>query len=61
MTNPPSLPPIDREPFMAFVSDDAALDLLHPVAVDLGWRPDACHKGGLRAAMPTSATSRLML
>lgn len=40
-----------REPFAAFVCEDAALDVLHPVVVELGWRPDACHKGGLRAAM----------
>ena len=40
-----------REPFLAFASDDAALDVLQSVVTHLGWRADSCKKGGLRAAV----------
>ncbi len=43
--------PNGREPFLAFVADDLTLDVVQSVAHELGWRPDACKKGGLRAAV----------
>ncbi len=39
------------EPFLAFLNDDTTLDLVRSVALDKGWRPDACKRGGLRAAI----------
>src|ERR1700749_3723452 len=40
-----------RDPFTAFVSDDATADMLRPVAVEHGWSPEKVHKGGLRNAV----------
>ena len=42
-----------RDPFMAFVCDDATLDQVRPVIADLGWQIEKCHKGGLRNAVQT--------
>ena len=41
----------NRDTFAAFMCDDAALDVLRPVAVDMGWQPEKCAKGGLRNAV----------
>ena len=41
----------NRDPFAAYICDDAALDVLRPVAVELGWAPEKCMKGGLRNAV----------
>ena len=43
--------PSGRDMFSGYVCDDAALDVLHQVVASLGWRIDACHKGGLRGAL----------
>jgi pilus assembly protein CpaE len=43
--------PANRDPFAAFISDDATLDLLRAVAIDLGFAPEKCTKGGLRTAV----------
>jgi pilus assembly protein CpaE len=43
--------PGNRDPFAAFICDDAALDVLRPVVVELGWQPEKCNKGGLRNAV----------
>lgn len=43
--------PGSRDPFAAFICDDAALDVLRPLVVELGWQPEKCHKGGLRNAV----------
>ncbi len=40
-----------RDAFAAFICDEAALDVLRPVAVEMGWQPEKCHKGGLRNAI----------
>lgn len=40
-----------RDAFSAFVCDDAALDVLRPVVIELGWAPERCNKGGLRNAV----------
>lgn len=41
----------NRDPFAAFICDEAALDALRPVVVELGWQPEKCAKGGLRNAV----------
>jgi pilus assembly protein CpaE len=40
-----------RDMFAAYVCDDASLDVLRPLAADLGWAPEKCAKGGLRSAV----------
>ncbi|VAW00376.1 Type II/IV secretion system ATPase TadZ/CpaE, associated with Flp pilus assembly, partial [hydrothermal vent metagenome] len=40
-----------RDPFAAFVCDEDTLDILRPVAEEMGWPTDKCHKGGLRNAV----------
>jgi pilus assembly protein CpaE len=40
-----------RDQFAAFVCDEATLDVLRPLAVELGWKPEKCAKGGLRHAV----------
>ncbi len=46
-----------RDPFTAFVCDDATADLLRPVAVEHGWAPEKINKGGLRNAVQTLSVS----
>ena len=41
----------NRDPFSAFICDDAALDVLRPVVIEMGWQPEKCNKGGLRNAV----------
>lgn len=41
----------NRDVFAAFLCDEAALDVLRPVVVDMGWQPEKCNKGGLRNAI----------
>ena len=41
-----------RDPFAAFVCDDATADMLRPVAVEHGWSPEKVNKGGLRNGDP---------
>ncbi len=41
----------NRDPFAAYICDDAALDVLRPVVVEMGWQPEKCNKGGLRNAV----------
>ncbi len=43
--------PGNRDPFASFICDDAALDVLRPVVIEMGWQPEKCHKGGLRNAV----------
>ncbi|PHR15771.1 MAG: pilus assembly protein CpaE [Sphingopyxis sp.] len=45
--------PNGRDPFAAFVCDDDTLEMLRPVAEEMGWPVDKCHKGGLRNAVQT--------
>ncbi|WP_394657607.1 pilus assembly protein CpaE [uncultured Novosphingobium sp.] len=40
-----------REPFAAYMCDDASLDVLRPVANELGWQTERCIRGGLRSAV----------
>ena len=41
----------NRDAFNAFICDDAALDVLRPVVIEMGWQPEKCNKGGLRNAV----------
>jgi pilus assembly protein CpaE len=41
----------NRDVFAAFICDDAALDALRPVVIEMGWQPEKCNKGGLRNAV----------
>ena len=43
--------PNGRDPFAAFICDEAALDVLRPVVIEMGWQPEKCAKGGLRNAV----------
>lgn len=49
--------PNGRDPFAAFVCDDTALDVLRPVAIEMGWQPEKCAKGGLRNAIQSLSVS----
>src|ERR1041384_4657865 len=42
-----------RDPFQAFVADEATAELLRPIAVEHGWSPEKVNKGGLRNAVQT--------
>ena len=56
--------PGGRDPYQAFICDDAALDVLRPVVVEMGWAPEKCHKGGLRnavQALSISASPNILL
>lgn len=46
-----------RDPFMAFVCDEATAELLRPVAVEHGWAPEKVNKGGLRNAVQSLSVS----
>src|SRR6186713_2408634 len=46
-----------RDPFSAFVCDDATADVLRPIAVEHGWSPEKVNKGGLRNAVQTLSVS----
>ncbi|MFL0357376.1 pilus assembly protein CpaE [Erythrobacter sp. GH1-10] len=49
--------PGNRDPFAAFICDDAALDVLRPVVIEMGWPPEKCNKGGLRNAIQSLSVS----
>ncbi len=46
-----------RDPFAAFVCDDATGDMLRPIAIEMGWAPEKVSKGGLRNAVQTLAVA----
>jgi pilus assembly protein CpaE len=46
-----------RDPFSAYVCDDATADMLRPVAVEHGWSPEKVNKGGLRNAVQSLSVS----
>lgn len=46
-----------RDPFTAFVCDDATAEMLRPIAVEHGWAPEKVNKGGLRNAVQTLSVS----
>src|SRR5512139_4334241 len=47
----------NRDVFAAFICDEAALDVLRPVVVEMGWQPEKCNKGGLRNAVQSLSIS----
>ena len=47
----------NRDAFAAFICDDAALDVLRPVIIEMGWQPEKCNKGGLRNAVQSLSIS----
>ncbi|HEU4649866.1 MAG TPA: pilus assembly protein CpaE [Croceibacterium sp.] len=47
----------NRDPFAAFICDEAALDVLRPVVIEMGWQPEKCNKGGLRNAVQSLSIS----
>ncbi|WP_419825846.1 cellulose synthase operon protein YhjQ/BcsQ [Sphingomonas sp.] len=46
-----------REPFAAFVCDEATAEALRPIASEMGWQPEKVTRGGLRNAVQTLAVS----
>src|SRR4051812_49894777 len=46
-----------RDPFTAFVCDDATAEMLRPIAVEHGWAPEKVNKGGLRNAVQNLSVS----
>ncbi len=46
-----------RDPFMAYVCDEATAEALRPIATELGWSVDKIHKGGLRNAIQSLSVS----
>ena len=49
--------PGNRDHFAAYLCDDAALDVVRPVVVEMGWQPEKCNKGGLRNAIQSLSVS----
>ncbi|GGB97405.1 pilus assembly protein [Novosphingobium endophyticum] len=43
--------PNGRDQFAAYLCDEDSLDVLRPVAMEMGWQPEKCNKGGLRNAI----------
>jgi pilus assembly protein CpaE len=46
-----------RQAFAAFVCDDASVELLKPIATEMGWDHGHINKGGLRNAVQTLSVS----
>ncbi|MBV1918532.1 MAG: pilus assembly protein CpaE, partial [Sphingomonadaceae bacterium] len=55
----------NRDVFAAYLCDEASLDVLRPVVIEMGWQPEKCNKGGLRNAVQslsiTSSPNILMV
>ncbi|MFM5929851.1 MAG: pilus assembly protein CpaE, partial [Novosphingobium sp.] len=49
--------PGNRDPFAAYLCDEAALEVLRPVVIEMGWQPEKCNKGGLRNAVQSLSIS----
>ncbi len=47
----------NRDPFAAYICDEATLDVLRPVVVEMGWAPEKCYRGGLRNAVQSLSIS----
>ncbi|WP_395331674.1 pilus assembly protein CpaE [Novosphingobium sp. BL-8H] len=47
--------PTGRDQFAAYLCDEASLDVLRPIAIEMGWQPEKCNKGGLRNAVQSLA------
>ncbi|MFN2098632.1 CpaE family protein [Altererythrobacter sp. MF3-039] len=55
--NAPFSPAGNRDAFAAYICDETSLDILRPVAIELGWQPEKCNKGGLRNAVQSLSVS----
>lgn len=49
--------PSNRDAFAAYICDDASLDVMRPVVIEMGWAPEKCNKGGLRNAVQSLSVS----
>ena len=49
--------PHQREPFAAYLCDDDSVDMIRPIANDMGWAVDKVHRGGLRNAVQSLSIS----
>lgn len=49
--------PLQRDPFTAYVCDDASADTIRQVATEMGWPPEKVNKGGLRNAVQSLSVS----
>lgn len=47
--------PGGRDQFAAYLCDESSLDVLRPIAIEMGWQPEKCNKGGLRNAVQSLA------
>jgi CheY-like chemotaxis protein len=50
-------PAATREPFAAYVCDDATAELIKPVVSELGWAAEKINRGGLRNAVQSLSVS----
>ncbi|MHA0333875.1 AAA family ATPase [Sphingomonas aquatilis] len=48
---------VSRDPFAAYVCDEASAEALRPIAGDMGWSIDKVYKGGLRNAVQSLSVS----
>ena len=46
-----------RDPFAAYVCDDATADTIRPVCAEMGWQIEKINKGGLRNAVQSLSVS----
>ncbi len=46
-----------RDPYAAYVCDDATRDVINGVAIEFGWSPEKIHKGGLKNAVQSLSVS----
>ncbi len=46
-----------RDPFAAFVCDEASAEVLRPIMSEMGWAPERVTRGGLRQAAQTLAVT----
>ncbi len=46
-----------RDQFSAYVCDDDTLDVIRPIAAEMGWQVEKCYKGGLRNAVQSLSIS----
>jgi len=49
--------PGNRDPFASYLCDEAALEVLRAVVIEMGWQPEKCNKGGLRNAVQSLSIS----
>ena len=47
----------NRDAFASYICDEASLDVLRPVIIEMGWQPEKCNKGGLRNAVQSLSIS----